>query len=480
MVFSSVIFLFGFLPVALLIYFLSPIRFRNVMLLCLSLFFYAWGEAGYVVIMGISILMNSLFGWLMDRFSSRKPVLWTAIAANLALLGAFKYANFLVNNFNIIMNFLNIPVIHINPVHLPIGISFFTFQAMSYVIDVYRREVPAAGSPLHIGLYIALFPQLIAGPIVRYRDIYKQILHRSVTVEDFSAGVARFVYGMGKKVLLANTLAITADKIFAIPLSELTPPLAWLGIVCYTLQIYFDFSGYSDMAIGLGRMFGFTFLENFNFPYISRSIQEFWRRWHISLSTWFRDYLYIPLGGNRKGNLRTHVNLIIVFFLCGLWHGASWNFVVWGLFHGLFLVLERMGLEGLLNRMGALFRHLYVMSVVMVGWVCFRSDNLENALGYLSAMSGFSLGNDNMHPFVFFWDRELMVTLICAVLFSAPLSRWLKTWRERVFDPGAGNARVIVHHGLNMASLLGFIAVLLTSIASLVSGSYNPFIYFRF
>lgn len=480
MVFSSVIFIFGFLPVALLIHFLSPIRFRNVMLLCLSLLFYAWGEAGYVLIMGLSILMNSLFGWLMDRSLSRKPVLWTAIAANLILLGAFKYANFLVNNCNILLNFLNIPVIHLNPVHLPIGISFFTFQAMSYVIDVYRREVPAAKNPLHIGLYIALFPQLIAGPIVRYRDIYQQIVKRSVTLEDFSAGVTRFVYGMGKKVLLANTLAITADKIFAIPISGLTTPLAWLGIVCYTLQIYFDFSGYSDMAIGLGRMFGFTFLENFNFPYISRSIQEFWRRWHISLSTWFRDYLYIPLGGNRKGNLRTHINLIIVFFLCGLWHGASWNFVVWGLFHGFFLVLERMGLEGLLNRIGMPFRHLYVMSVVMIGWVYFRSHNLEYALGYLTTMFGYSRGDENMHPFVFSWDRELMLTLVGAVLFSAPVSQWMAFWRKRFLESVTGNGRAIFHHGLNMASLLGFTAVLLTSIASLVSGSYNPFIYFRF
>ena len=293
----------------------------------------------------------------------------------------FKYADFLVGNLNALLGPLRLAPLSLPGIALPIGISFFTFQALSYVIDVYRREVPVQRNPFDLGLYIALFPQLIAGPIVRYHDVARQLVERVVTRQGFAYGVERFVVGLGKKVLIANTLAVQADLIFAIPADQLTAPVAWFGLVCYTLQIYFDFSGYSDMAIGLGYMFGFRFLENFSHPYVAQSITEFWRRWHISLSTWFRDYLYVPLGGNRGSALRTYRNLVLVFFLCGLWHGASWSFVVWGLLHGFLLVIERMGLGRLMARWPRALRHAWTLFFVMIAWVFFRADSLPQARG---------------------------------------------------------------------------------------------------
>ncbi|MGB5708663.1 MAG: MBOAT family O-acyltransferase, partial [Arenicellales bacterium] len=351
MVFSSVLFLFLFLPVVLLLYWVIPNKWRNSFLLIVSLTFYAWGEGLFVGIMLLSIAMNYVFGLAIERGNARAGRLWVGIAvmANLALLGVFKYANFLVENINTLFSSTGIQLITIDQIHLPIGISFFTFQAMSYVIEVHRRVMPAQTNLLNLGLYIALFPQLIAGPIVRYHDIAAQLKTRFVNAGQVAYGIERFVIGLGKKVLIANPMGAVADEIFALPPDSITATVAWTAVACYSLQIYFDFSGYSDMAIGLGRMFGFKFLENFNYPYISQSIQEFWRRWHISLSNWFRDFLYLPLGGNRRGPGRTYFNLLIVFLLCGLWHGASWNFVVWGLLHGSFLVLERIGFLGVLN-----------------------------------------------------------------------------------------------------------------------------------
>ncbi|MFZ0133944.1 MAG: MBOAT family O-acyltransferase [Desulfobacterales bacterium] len=308
--------------------------------------------------------------------------------------------------------------IDLAPIHLPIGISFFTFQAMSYVVDVYRRDAAVQLNPLNIGLYIALFPQLIAGPIIRYHDIAAQIVRRRVGLDDFSYGIQRFVAGLGKKVLIANQVAAIADRVFSSPYETLTPGIAWLGVLCYTLQIYFDFSGYSDMAIGLGRMFGFHFLENFNDPYISRSITEFWRRWHISLSRWFRDYLYIPLGGNRGGPLRTYVNLLVVFFLCGLWHGASWNFIIWGLLHGLFLVIERLGFDKALNRSWPPLRNVYVMTVVCSGWVFFRTDSLSAALHYLGAMAGLNPAVPIQQQAFIYIDHHIRLAIAAGILFS--------------------------------------------------------------
>jgi len=358
MLFSYPTFLFGFLPIILTLYFLSPWKAKNAILLTASLFFYAWGESFYVLVMIVSILSNHAFGIRIGRLSSelpnenkkRKILLAYGVAVNLLLLGWFKYANFLFENINVALNWIDVDPIVIKDVHLPLGISFFTFQAISYLVDVYRNVTPAQPSRYKLGLYISLFPQLIAGPIVRYHDVAGQIEIRTHSIELFSSGVQRFVFGLAKKMLVANPLGLVADTVFAQSASDLSSPVAWLGIISYSLQIYFDFSGYSDMAIGLGRMFGFRFLENFNYPYISKSIQEFWTRWHISLSTWFRDYLYFPLGGSRCSSTRTYINLIIVFFLCGFWHGASWNFIVWGLIHGFFL--KGHGLEDIWLKRG--------------------------------------------------------------------------------------------------------------------------------
>ncbi len=349
MVFASPVFLFVFLPLTLLGYFAVPSKFRNVFLLLASLFFYAWGETIYVLIMLASIALNYFFGILIEQGMQAptggrgRLALAAGITVNLLLLVYFKYANFLADNLNVSLARLSLPEIALGPVHLPIGISFFTFHAISYLVDIYRRQCTAQRTFVQCALYIALFPQLIAGPILRYRDMASQLISRTVTAAGFSAGIQRFVFGLAKKLILANPLGELADKVFAIPSGDLTAGPAWLGIICYGLQIYLDFSAYSDMAIGLGRMFGFHIMENFDYPYISLSIREFWRRWHISLSTWFRDYLYIPMGGNRGAAWRTYLNLTTVFLLCGLWHGASWNFVIWGLLHGVYLVLERVG-----------------------------------------------------------------------------------------------------------------------------------------
>src|SRR6185436_9027443 len=311
-------------------------------------------------------------------------------AVNLASLAFFKYAGFLAANLNALLGATGLGAVPVPAVVLPIGISFFTFHAISYVVDVYRRDAVAQKGPVEAALYLLLFPQLIAGPIIRYRDIAAQLTARVVDLDGFATGVRRFVVGLGKKMLIANIVAVPADRLFALPAGELTAAHAWLAASCYTLQIYFDFSGYSDMAIGLAQLFGFRFKENFNYPYVSQSIQEFWRRWHISLSAWFRDYLYVPLGGNRVAPGRVYLNLVTVFFLCGLWHGASWTFVVWGLYHGAFLVLERLGLAAWLGRMPRALRHVYALLVVMVGWVFFRAESLSAAAGLLQAMAGFS------------------------------------------------------------------------------------------
>src|SRR2546421_5606045 len=433
MLFSSPIFLFLFLPGVLALYFLAPWPARNLVLLVASIFFYAWGERAFTLVMLASIAFNYGFGLLVDRFRGRRHrrlVLGIAIAVNLGLLIVFKYANFIIGNLNPLLAALHLAQIHVGPVHLPIGISFFTFHSLSYVIDIYRGDARVQNNPLDMALYIALFAQLIAGPILRYHDMDGQIRRRRVTLEGFALGVRRFVLGLSKKVLIANTLAITVDKIYALPAAELTAALSWLAVVSYTLQIYFDFSGYSDMAIGLGRMFGFTFGENFNFPYVSRSIKEFWRRWHISLSSWFRDYLYRPLGGNRRGPARTYLNLLIVFFLCGLWHGASWCFVVWGLFHGLFLVLERLRFMRGLEHAWMPVRHLYTLLVVMAGWVLFRSETFPQALAHLRAMAGFGLGNSAMNYAGLYLDQLTMLALLAGVVFSTPVLSWLTAHLE--------------------------------------------------
>jgi alginate O-acetyltransferase complex protein AlgI len=428
------------------------------------------------------IAVNYLLGWIVDRlrttgWSSVAIVL--AIAVNLGLLIAFKYANFLVDNLNVVLGFLGLPGVALAHVHLPLGISFFTFHALSYVIDIYRQSVRSE-RPIDFALYMTLFPHAIAGPIVRYGDIDAQLRERTITLDEFAMGVKRFIIGLSKKMLVANTLARAADAIFEIPPGELTTGLSWLGITCYTLQIYFDFSGYSDMAIGLAKLFGFDFRENFDYPYTARSVTDFWRRWHISLSTWFRDYLYIPLGGNRYGSMRLYLNLLIVFSLCGLWHGASWNFLAWGLFHGSFLVAERMGLQDLMKTLWRPLQHAYVMLVVMVGWVFFRATSFEEAALFLQALAGFAQSAGDQYHLGLYLDAELALALLAAVVGSTPFLPVLRRLRNSMVMSVDSRIRPWFDAGFAMSGMAAFSLLFLLSAMYLAAGTYNPFIYFRF
>ncbi len=483
MVFSSVIFLFLFLPVTLVLYALAGPKFRNALLLLASLVFYAWGEAVYTLIMLASIAVNYGVGLGIDRFRSRaaaKLFVVGGIVFNLLLLSVFKYTNFLVDNLNVILQAVGLGPLEVAPVHLPIGISFFTFQCLSYIIDVWRREAAALENPIDIGLYIALFPQLIAGPIVRYQTIARQIARRRIRFPDFVEGVERFIVGMGKKVLIANQVAIIADKAFAVAPASLSPLYAWLGSLCFVLQVYFDFSGYSDMAIGLGRMFGFRFLENFNYPYVSKSITEFWTRWHISLSTWFRDYLYIPLGGNRLGPVRTYLNLITVFFLCGLWHGAKWNYVIWGLCHGFFMVLERIGLIRVLRKLPFPLPHIYTLYIFTTSLTIFRADTMPLAMDYLAVMHGFEYDANPATAALLHLDQEIRAAIIAGIIFSFPVLNPLKKLVTYLAGTSGRLLSTIVDESANLVKTAVLVIVFYMSIIFLSSGTYNPFIYYRF
>ncbi|MGL4346329.1 MAG: MBOAT family O-acyltransferase [Cellulosilyticaceae bacterium] len=467
MLFSNAIFLLLFLPGVLFIYYvcLRGRNLRNVFLLFASLAFYAWGEPWFVLIMMLSICVNWLFALLVDKYRHTKRKVYLILTAdilfNLILIFIFKYLTFTLTTINTVFKTsLSVPNIM-----LPIGISFFTFQAISYVIDVYRGHGEVQRSPLNVGLYIAFFPQLIAGPIVRYQTVADQIKNRTENMEDFSLGVCRFIVGLGKKILLSNTLAIVADKAFSS--SELSMTLAWMGAIAYTLQIYFDFSGYSDMAIGLGKMFGFHFDENFNYPYISRSISEFWRRWHISLGTWFRDYVYFPLGGSRvKSNYRLVFNLFVVWFLTGVWHGANWTFIIWGLYFFIWIASEKLFAAKLSGKIPAVIKHLYVLLVVMIGWVLFRSPTITSAWAYILTLFGLNHGS-----LISTYDiqllRENLLFFVFGILFSFPvanLSR-IKLSRAKWFDA---------------LYITTFIMILIICLSYMVKGAYNPFIYFNF
>lgn len=464
MVFSSLVFLWLFLPFTLLVYgVLRRPDWRNLFLLAMSLIFYAWGEPRYVLIMVFSILLNYGFGRLIEKSSRPRLVVSLGILANLSLLGYYKYINFAIDNLNLALNL----GLEFEDIALPIGISFYTFQAVSYLVDIYRGQVKAQKNPVKMGLYIAFFPQLIAGPIVKYHDIEQQINARRVTLDEFSYGTQRFVIGLAKKVLLANILGALSDTIIDSSPDNLVSSVAWLGIIAYGLQIFYDFSGYSDMAIGLGRMFGFTFQENFNAPYVSKSIKEFWRRWHISLSTWFKEYLYIPLGGSRAGDLKTYRNLLIVFFATGLWHGASWNFVFWGMWHGTFIVLEKaFQLEKRLH--WRIFQHFYALLVVFVGWVFFRLENFAPAVDYLNTMFNFS--SFNVQNLALYLNKENSLALLVGILCSGCCNKLLM--------------QELPHPLLKLAARVGSQVVLLFvlyfSFVYLAGSSYNPFIYFRF
>ncbi len=483
MVFSSIIFLYAFLPITLLLYFSVPQKYRNHVLLMASLLFYAWGELGYVLLMVLSIIVNWLAGLgIQAKRNAGKntmPVLTVAIILNLAPLAFFKYGNFLVDNANTGLALLNLPTFELSPLHLPIGISFFTFQAISYLIDVYRGQATVQKKPINLALYISLFPQLIAGPIIRYKDVEREINGRVIRIEDVKSGVLRFISGLGKKILIANSMGAVADQIFSLPMDSVSSGLAWIGIIAYSLQIYFDFSGYSDMAIGLGRIFGFHFLENFNYPYISKSIQEFWRRWHISLSSWFRDYLYIPLGGNRSGNWRTYFNLLLVFFLCGLWHGASWTFVIWGLYHGLFLVVERLGLGKILKLLPGPLQHAYALLVVMIGWVFFRSETLDQALTYIARLFEFKSIPYLDAKLFEAMNSQFYLMLAIGLLLCAP---FVRDQLKKIDGPHSmiisTSPLSLITKGLCVS--IWSISILLISTAQILTSGYNPFLYFRF
>ncbi len=471
MVFSSAVFLFAFLPLVLAAYALAPRPARNAVLLAASLLFYAWGECQYVWVLLVSVAGNFAAGLVIERCRSRRAAWWltaAAVAGNLSLLGVFKYAHFGTRILNRMLEPLGLPPVELPPIHLPLGVSFFTFQAIAYVVDVYRRDVAAERRPVRYGLYATLFPHLVAGPIVRYRDLAGQLgstgrSRSRLGLARFASGVRRLAAGLGKKVLLANTLAAAADRAFALPPAELGAGAAWLGLLCYSLQIYFDFSGYSDMAIGLGRMFGFEFLENFRHPYTAASVTEFWRRWHISLSNWLRDYVYIPLGGNRAGPRRVFLNQLAVFALCGLWHGAAFQFILWGVWHGLLVASERAGVGRVLTSLPRPLRHAYTLLAVMGGWVLFRAGSSGLALGYLQALLGGGHGLRAGHLLT----GDVALALAVAVPACLPLAAWLRA--RRALTPAVAVAEV---------AFCG--ALLALSSVTLAAGSHNPFLYFRF
>jgi alginate O-acetyltransferase complex protein AlgI len=471
MVFSTQIFLFLFLPLVLAGYYLLKVKesLRITFLLLASLFFYAWGEPKYVLVMLLSIIIDYVFGLLihikLNNKNFAKVFLFLAIACNLGILFYFKYFNFTIDTFNSLLNTDFV----FKKIALPIGISFYIFQGMSYLIDLYYQKVTVQKNPIKLAFYISFFPQLMAGPIVRYKDIEGQINKREESIDKFIAGARRFIIGLGKKVIIANNMGYVADLIFQNPATENTAATAWIGIICYTFQIFFDFSGYSDMAIGLGKMFGFTFLENFNYPYISKTLTEFWRRWHISLSSWFRDYVYIPLGGNRTGNV--YVNLFIVFVLTGFWHGASFNFLVWGLWHGLFLVIERFfrpkeGIKPIVPPPPPI-RHAITLLIVVIGWVFFRSPDLEYAMKYLGIMFGVIQPENVGFTFFYYISPKVFFILFLAIIGSTPLIKIISSkldnyvlWKPVVYA---------------LTLILFFL-----SIVFVTSSSFNPFIYFRF
>lgn len=471
MVFSSLVFLCIFLPVVFVLHCIIPsIKARNILLIIASLLFYSFGEPVYVILMVASALANYLCALAVKRFNP-KVVITITVIINIGTLCVFKYAGFFVETCNTWFG-ANIPMPQIT---LPVGISFFTFQALSYVIDVYRGNVGVQKNFAKVLLYISFFPQLIAGPIVKYRDIAEEIDHRIVSIRESAPGLRRFIIGLGKKVIIANTMAACADDIFSRDLSEINILVAWIGAVAYLMQIYFDFSGYSDMAIGMGRMFGFHFKENFNYPYIATNIKEFWRRWHISLSSWFKEYVYIPLGGNRKGKARTVVNKLIVFFLTGLWHGANWTFVVWGMFHGLIQLLEEV-VPGL-RRLPRVIGHIYLMVIVTVGFVIFRADTISYGFGMIGKMfGGFSFTDSSMSLALQQLTPHFIIMLAAAIAFCGPLEKLvnrIKCDSDKVALPGK-------IAGLQVISYSVAFALLAWCMIRLSGGAYNPFIYFRF
>lgn len=473
MLFSSPIFLFLFLPITLLVYYLIPRKLKNGFLLLMSLVFYSWGEYKLVQLIILSAIVD-FFSALIIETGRKKLGLYLSLIFNIGILVYFKYADFAFTNLAIFLSNFNISIenaTRFSDVILPLGISFYTFQTMSYTIDVYRGHIKADRNFINFATYVTLFPQLIAGPIVRYKEIQLELKNRKTTLPLFTEGVERFIIGLAKKMIIANNCAFLADGVFSMPNDEMSSLISWLGVIAYSLQIYFDFSGYCDMAIGLGKMLGFNFPENFNYPYIAKSIREFWRRWHITLSHWFRDYVYISLGGNRKSNIRTYTNLIIVFFITGLWHGANWTFIVWGLIHGLFIIIERVGFNKTLIKLPKLISHIYLLFTVSISWVFFRSDTIADALNYIKAMFSFEI-QTNTEFLYFYFSKETLIVLILAVILSTHIPKKLN--QLIVFKY---KNRPNLYKSLRYFCLIFifFISCIYISI-----DSYNPFIYFRF
>ncbi|SYX84132.1 MBOAT family O-acyltransferase [Paenibacillus alvei] len=468
MVFSSLIFLYFFLPITILIYFIAPNQLRNATLIVASLVFYAWGEPVYIFLMLFSTVIDYGYGLLIDKYrhrkSTAKALLVCSLVGNLGILGFFKYYGFLVENINSLFGLHG----EVTTLPLPVGISFYTFQSMSYIIDVYRDKVPVQKNLIAFGTYVTMFPQLVAGPIVAYGDVANQLTVRKITLSRFGEGTQLFVRGLAKKVLLANHIGMLWSSIKATPASELTVASSWIGILAFTLQIYFDFSGYSDMARGLGKMFGFELIKNFNYPYIATSVSEFWRRWHISLGYWFREYVYIPLGGNRVGMAKQLRNLFVVWFLTGLWHGASWNFIIWGLYFGCFIVIEKLFLHKWLLYLPRVMGNLYTLLIVIIGWVFFDLDRLPAALAYVGAMFGL-----HTHRFAdnntYYYLSTNFVILMLAMLLATPLPKKMFSALKQRYPLGSA-----------ILSPILYVLFLFLSTAYLVNDTYNPFLYFRF
>lgn len=470
MIFSSVFFLFVFLPAVLLFYYLVPGILKNLVLLFASLIFYAWGEPVYVFLMIFSILYNYVAGIEIDYYKSQgnkkkaAAALWMSVGVNLGILMFFKYFGFLIENVNRILP-VDIPY---RPLPLPVGISFYTFQTLSYIIDVYKEKTTVQKNIVSFGTYISMFPQLVAGPIVQYGDIQEQLEKRSLSAASFGDGAAWFIRGLGKKVLLANNIGMTFDAISALPSGQVSVLTAWLGCAAYTFQIYFDFSGYSDMAVGLGKMLGFDFVQNFDYPYTSKSVTEFWRRWHISLGTWFREYVYIPLGGNRVSKGRAIGNIFVVWILTGLWHGASWNFLFWGLYYGVILLLEKYVLRDFLDKIPGFVKHVYTMLLVMIGWVFFSAPDMGRGVELLGNMFGVG-AKGFVDLTACYYLKNYLILLVASILCSGPYPYW----KFLHFTIGEKKDRTKV-------AGVFYGAVFLLSVAYLVNATYNPFLYFRF
>ena len=498
MLFSSLLFIYLFLPFTLLFFYISKEKLQNLVLLVASLVFYAWGGPSLASVLVGSILINYFSGRMIGNSKSkrvRKNWLILGLFLNLGLLVTFKYTHFFVDNINALTNLFGAHPVLLKKIILPLGISFFTFKAISYLISVYRGETEAQKNFIDLSLYISLFPQLIAGPISRYNDLAPQLKPggRTLTFEKFASGINRFVLGLAKKTLIANTFAAVADQVFGTPYAQMNSPLAWLGIICFALQIYYDFSGYTDMAIGLGRMLGFTFVENFNFPYISKSLREFWKRWHISLSTWFRDYLFLPIAystsrklpkerywGIRSDKLIYLAGTAITFFLCGFWHGPTWNFIIWGMLHGIFLITEQAGFGKFLKKLHPSLQHLYLILFLLISWVFFRTDTFRDSITYIGIMFGASANPVNWPQFSSFFNLELIVTGIIGILGCTTTFTKIANLRSsnRVFGENI-LSRITFYTG-NIGNLLFIMILLFLVTVQMTAGTINPFIYFRF